>query len=467
MTTTRTPDAPVRADGPVTDPLAPLAPPAPGARVGPVGMGRDFHRLWFGEGVSVLGNATTAVLLPLLVVVGFGAGPGWLGALTAAAWLPWLVIGLPAGAWVDRLPPRSVMIVSDLVAALLVGSVPVAHVLGVLSMGQLLVVATGNGVCTVFFLTAFVKLLPGVVPTARLESANARLFGTESAMQVVGPGVGGLLVQWFSAAFGLALDSVSFLVSAFCLWRIHPAAPSVPVPAPASAASPSGSRRTPLVEQIREGVRFVRSDRYLRWLTVLGGVSNLGLTGYTALLVLYLVRDLGLSPSRVGTVLMVGSAGGLLGSIVAGRLVRRLGTGRTSNLLLACGGPPALLIPLAGPGWPVGVLVLGLFLVGVCVVGGNVVRSAWRQRYVPPELMGRVVTTSQVVNFGTMPLAGLLAGWLGTQVGVRPTIALMAAIHTAACLSILVSPFRGLRDLPAPRRRPKATLSRRLTQRCR
>jgi MFS family permease len=414
----------------------PMAPPA--------ALGRDFHLLWFGEGVSVLGNATTAVLLPLLAVVGFGAGPGWMGALTAAAWLPWLVIGLPAGAWVDRLPPRSVMIVSDLVAAALLASIPIGHALGVLSLLQLLLVATGSGACTVFFRTAYVKLIPEVASDGQFESANARLFGTESAMQVVGPGVGGLLVQWFSAAFGLILDSVSFLVSALCLWRIRPTQ-IVPT---ASADAADAARRTPMGEQIREGVRFVWGDRSLRWLTLIGGISNLGLTGYAALLVLYLVRDLGLSPSSVGTVLMLGSSGGLLGSLVATRLVRRFGSGRASTVLLVCGGPPALLLPLAEPGWRVGAVVLGLMLVGICVVAGNVVRSAWRQRYVPRELMGRAITASQMVNFGTMPIAGVLAGWMGSHVGVRATIAVMGAIHATACLSILVSPFRGLRELP-------------------
>ncbi len=407
-------------------------------------MNRSFHLLWFGEGVSVLGNATSAVLLPLVAIVGFHAGPGWLGLLTAAAWLPWLVVGLPAGAWIDHLRPRTVMIVSDLVASGLALSVPAAHAAHRLTLGQLLVVALGSGVCTVFFRTAYVKLLPEVVDDTALEPANARLFGTESAMQVLGPGVAGLLLRWLSAATGLVLDGASFLVSALCLWRVRPRR----APEPAAGGRPLGA-------QIREGVGFVWQDRYLRWLTPIGGLSNFGLTGYAALLVLYLVRDLHLAPASVGTVLMLGSTGGLLGSVVATRVTRRIGSGRASTALFVCAGPPALLIPLARPGLGVGLAVTGLLLVGVFVVAGNVVRSAWRQRYVPRELMGRVVTASQVVNYGTMPLAGLAAGWLGGQIGVRATIALMAAIHAVACCSILASPLRPLRELPStPSRRP-------------
>lgn len=412
--------------------------PAPVATSLPLRRNRDFSLLWFGEGVSVLGNATTSVLLPLLAVVGFRAGPAWMGALTAAAWLPWLVVGLPAGAWVDRWVPRRVMITSDLVAAATLLSIPVAALLHVLALPQLLLVALGNGLCTVFFRTAYVKLIPEVVAEAHLEPANARLFGTESAMQILGPGLGGLLVQWLSVAFGLLVDTVSFLVSALCLWRVK-----TPHGAPGTAAT-----RRALGEQIREGVRFVSGDRYLRWLTVIGGVSNLGLTGYATLLVLFLVRDVGLTPSSVGTVLMLGSSGGLVGAAIATRVARRWGTGRASNVLLVCGGPPALLIPLADHTWRLGLAVVGAFLVGVCVVAGNVIRGAWRQRYVPRELMGRVVTASQVVNFGTMPLAGVLAGWMGGHLGVRTTIAVMAGVHVLACLSILASPFRGRRELP-------------------
>ncbi len=407
----------------------------------PLNRNRGFGLLWFGEGVSLLGNATTSILLPLVAVVAFDAGPGWMGLLAAAAWLPWLVIGLPAGAWVDRLPARGVMIVADLVAAASLASVPVGWALGVLTLPQLLAVALLGGACTVFFRTAYVVFLPQVVAPEQLEPANARLFGTESAMQIAGPGVGGVLAQWLSAALGLVVDAASFLVSAVCLWRIKPRYAAVPPEGP----------RLPLAARIAEGVRFVRSDRYLRWFVAIGGLSNFGLTGYTALLVLFLVRDLGLSPSAVGTVMMAGSSGGLVGATLATRASRRFGSGWASTGLLLLSGPPVMLIGLGERGWRLGLTVAGMFLVGAFVVAGNVVRGSWRQRYVPQALMGRVLTASQVVNFGTMPLAGVTAGWMGEHVGVRATILTMAAVHLLACLSVLRSPFWRLRHLPEPR----------------
>lgn len=399
---------------------------------------RAFGFLWFGEGVSVLGSSTTAVLIPLLAVVELHAGPGWMGALTAAAWLPWLVIGLPAGAWVDSLPARTVMIAADLVSAAALATVPLAHALGRLTLVQLLLVAFAGGIATVFFRTAYVSLIPQVVPDEGLETANARLIGTESAMQVAGPGVAGVIAARFSAAGGLCAGALGFLVSAVCLWRLQPASPGG-IGEPASGT---------LWARIRAGVRLVSGDRNLRAFTLIGGISNFGLTGYQALLVLYLVQDMGLGPQSVGTVMMIGSCGGLLGSLLAGVLSRRLGSGRASTVLLLVSGPAALLIGLPRDGGSAAPTVAGLALVGLSVVAGNVVRAAWRQRYVAPSMMGRVVTASQMVNFGTMPLAGLVAGWLGAQLGVRPTILMMAGVHALACGSVVLTSVGRRRVLP-------------------
>ena len=181
----------------------------------------------------------------------------------------------------------------------------------------------------------------------------------------------------------------------------------------------------------------------------MGGLANLGHTGLGALLVLFLVRDLELDPSGVGLVLAIGSSGGLLGALVATRISRRIGSGHASTLFMLGAGVPCLLVPFAGPGTGVVLVPVGLFLAGMFVVAGNVVRGAWRQRYVPIRLMGRVVTTTQLVNFGTMPVGGLLAGGLGSTLGVRATLAVMAGVILASSLVFLLSPLCGLRDLPA------------------
>ncbi|GAB3445965.1 MFS transporter [Phycicoccus ginsengisoli] len=382
-------------------------------------------------------------------MVGFDAGPGWMGLLTAAAWAPWLVVGLPAGAWVDRLPARRVMVTSDLVAALTLASVPAAWALDVLTLPHLAAAAFANGVCTVFFRAAYPGLVRQVAPREQQEQAFARLFGTESAMQVAGPGLGGLLAQLLSAAWGLAADTLSFLVSAVCLLRLRLDRPGPEQPAPVPAAETAS-----LWARIREGIDYIRHDRLLRYFTVVGGVSNFGLTGYGALLVLFLVREAHLEEGAVGVVMAVGAAGGVVGAAVATRVSRSLGSARTLLALQLLAGPPALLVPLAAPGPRLAAMVLGMLLVGIGVVAGNIVRGAWRNRYVPAEMVARQVTTAQVVNLGTMPVAGLVAGWLGSAVGLRETIALMAGVHVLACLSMWWSPLRGLRELPEPAANP-------------
>ncbi len=415
---------------------------AEAAETSSAASGPNFNRLWAGEGISLLGNATSSVLLPLLAVQQLGAGAEWMGVLSAAVWLPWLIIGLPAGAWVDQWSPRPVMIIANVVAAAALATIPVAWSLNRLSLPQLAAVAVTVGTSTVFFRGAYARLLPALVPAGQLESANARMFGTESAVHVAGPGLGALLTQWATAALGVVVDVASYLVSAWFLWRIK-------VPRPAARAD-STDRDTGLLGRIRAGVAFVAHDRYLRVLLIIGGLSNFGLTGYAALLVLYLVRDLRLTPLNLGAVLMIGSVGGVLGAMAARPLSRRFGNGRASTGLLLVGGLSALVIGVPTTASAVWFTAAGLALVGAAVVAGNVIRGAWRLRYVPSHLMARVITTSQVINYGTMPFAGLTAGLLGAEFGVRATIIALSGVHTLACCSVLFTALGRRKELPEP-----------------
>ena len=397
--------------------------------------GPAFRLLWFGEGVSLLGTATSSLLLPLLAISTLHVGATGLGLLTATTWLPWLIIGLPAGAWVDGWSARRTMLTADIVSAAAMGSIPVAAAAHALTLAHLYAVAAVTGSATVFFRAAYPRLLGVVVPPEQYLAANARLTGTDELTKVGGPGLAGVLAQALSAATGVIVDAVSYLVSACCLLRIKLDSPG------------TSQRHEPLRSRIRIGMRFVARDRYVRWLAVIGGISNFGLTGLETLLVLFLVRDAGLAPGAVGAVFMAGSIGGVIGAAITDRVARRLGTAR-ATIAFQLGAMIVVLAPFGGAGLALAPIVIAEVGVAGCVVGLNVIRAGWRLRYVPAALMGRVVTSTQLVNFGTMPLAGLAASWFGSSFGLRAGIAVLAAVHAAGCLAILASPIRHLRDLP-------------------
>ncbi len=408
---------------------------------------RGFRLLWTGETTSMLGGMVASTALPLVAVLTLGASTVGVGLLTAAAWLPWLVIGLPAGAWVDRLPKRPVMLACNTVSAAVFGSVPLAAVLGVLTMPYLLVAALLGGVAKVFFTLAYKAYLPALVGEGELLEANAKLQGSESATQVGGPGLAGLLAQAFGPVSGVLADAVSFGVSVLCVRAIRVRETVVPV------------ERTPLRSQIAVGLRFVLGDRYLRTLMTFGAVSNLALTGYSSIEIVFLSRTLGAAPGLVGLVLALGAAGGILGATLAGRLGARFGTARAFLLCEVFAGPMLLLGPLSGPGWGLVPFVLGVF--GVCagVVASNILTTTFRQRYCPPELFSRINSSASIVNYGTIPLAGVLGGVLGAVIGVRETLWVMSALLVVA-LGML-APLAKLRDFPVtaagrpPRRQPQ------------
>ncbi|NES12145.1 MULTISPECIES: MFS transporter [Micromonospora] len=412
--------------------------PAP-ARSGGLHRHRDFRLLWAGQAVSAVGSNVTAVALPLVAVAVLDASTFQVAVLTAAAWLPWLLVGLPAGAWVDRVRRRPVMIVCDLVSAALFLSVPAAALLDLLTVGHLLVVALGAGLARVFFETADQVYLPVLLRPEEVPEGNAKLHATQTASYLVGPGLAGLIAQLAGAVTAVLLDALSFLVSALCLGRIRAVEPR-----PGRSDDPTSLRR-----EVLDGLRFVVRDPYLRVLTVFGAASNIGLTGYQAVLVVFLVRSAELPAGLVGVLIGLASVGGLVGAALATRLARRLGSARALLLAALLTGPPALLIPLAGPGPRVLWLVLGGALVSLGVAVGNVVKGSFRQTYTPHRLLGRVTVSMQLLNYGTIPLAAVAAGALGAAWGPAGAIRLMTAGLALTPLILLIGPLRRRRDLPA------------------
>ncbi|QQS02469.1 MAG: MFS transporter [Austwickia sp.] len=405
----------------------------------PLRRNRPYWLFWTGETISVFGTEVTSLLISLLAVVVLDASPVWVGIINAALWLPWVLIGLPTGAWVDQRAPRSVMVASDLAAAAALLSIPITWSLDMLTTLQLAVVTFAVGTTNVFFRSAYPKLLATLVRREDLPPANSYLTGSESVAQVGGPSIGGALAGLFAPAVAVLVDAASYVVSAACLLFINEREKDRVAPPPTTVS---------LRERIATGWRFTFADRYLRYFTIQGALSNTGLTGFQALLVLVLVRELGLSGPQVGLAIAVQGVGSLIGAMIAPSVGRRFGSAH-GTVFLFCGvGVGALLLPWGAPGWRSGVMLAGMFLIGVGVVCANVLRGAWRQSYVPLSLMARTSTATQTVNYSLMPIAAVLAGWLAQEFGLIPAVGVMAAIVAFVSFTVLVSPLRGLRDMP-------------------
>ncbi|CCH89687.1 Major facilitator superfamily permease [Modestobacter italicus] len=396
----------------------------------------DFRQLWAAETVSQVGTQVTLLALPVVAVTVLDATPLQMGVLTALETAAFLLIGLPAGAWVDRWRRKRVLVTADLVRAAVLATLPVAYLLDVLTLGQLFAVAAVTGAATVFFDVAYQSYLPALVDRDQLVDGNGKLEASRAVAQVAGPGATGVLLRVLGAPLLIAVDAVSYLVSALFIGQIG--APDV---------VPDRASRRPLRTEIGEGLAFVVRHPLLRRIVACTGTGNLFGSITSTLLVLFAIRELGLSESTLGLALSAGAVGGLLGAATAARFARRVGEGRAIPLSAAVLVPFAALTPLADLGAPVVLLVVSMFGFSWSVVVYNVTQVSFRQRLCPPGLLGRMNASVRFIVFGTMPLGGLLGGVLGTWLGVVPALWVGVAGTALACLPVVLSPLLTMGDL--------------------
>ncbi|MDF3289705.1 MFS transporter [Streptomyces silvisoli] len=402
----------------------------------------DFRLLWCGEIAGKFGASVTGVAMPLIAVSELRASTFDVGLLTAAAWAPWLLIGLPVGAWVDRLPRRPIMLTAAAVSLVVFACVPVAASCGWLSTGLLLVAALVTGTAAVFFQTAYSAYLPSVVAPADQAEGNAKLQGGASAAQIAGQGSGGLVAQLAGAVNGMYVNAATFLLSLLCLAGIRYREP----PTARAVRRPNA-----LLGEVGEGLRLIGADPWFRTLALFAAASNLALMGYQSIRVVFLVRSVGLASGVVGALIAVASTGGVAGAFVARRVADRIGTARATLLFELGLTTFALLIPLTFGGAGTVAFVVGGFCVSAGVVAGNVIKAGFQQRYCPPELLGRLTASTAFLSYGTIPLGALLGGALGTGVGLRAAMWITTAGIPLAALVLFFSPVRRVRDLPGSR----------------
>jgi MFS family permease len=362
------------------------------------------------------------------------------GLLTTFETAAFLLVGLPAGAWVDRVRRRNVLIVGDIGRALLLGSLPLAWYLDLLTLAQLYAVALFTGVLTVFFDVAYQSYLPSLVGRDYLVEGNAKLEASRAVAQIAGPSIGGALVQWLTAPYAVLVDAASYLWSAVWVAAIRNREPK-----------PERAPDRHLGREIREGLHFVLGHRLLRAITATTGTSNLfsSILNTAFIIVLADQAQLDLSAGTIGLVFTIGSIGGLLGAVGAERVARALGQGPTIWLSILAGAPFVLVTPLVQRDWTLWAVAACWAVNGFLVVVYNITQVSFRQGLCPERLLGRMNATIRFLVWGTMPLGGFIAGVLGSTIGVRPTMWVGAIGMALAFLPAFLSPLRTMRELPS------------------
>lgn len=404
-----------------------------------------FYLAYTATTVSAVGTAVTTVALPLLAVLTLHASTFAVSAISAAGVAPWLILGLPAGVIVSRFPLRGSLVTADLVRALALASVPVASVIGVLTVAQLVVVALTVGVFTVIFDVAFSTFLPSVVPAEALTARNSLVQGSESMAQIGGPAGGGALVQIIGGAATILIDVSSYLVSAACLFSLR------------SSAAESGRRPdhgaadhgAGFFKQMVAGLSYVRRDKVVGPQAAGAAALNFTAAGIMAIAAVFLVRSLHLHAWTVGALLASDGVGGVLGAAIATPVVGKLGRLRAASVTITTAGASALLLPLTFAGAGLIFWVVGSVGLAASTVAYSIVARTYRQLNVPMDMLPRVMATVRFLSWGVLPLGGLTAGALGQTVGVRPALAIVCAPLLCGILPVSAARKSGASDVGA------------------
>lgn len=403
---------------------------------------RDFWMLWGSAAAGGLGTRISLLAFPTIAVLVLHTGPFAVGALTALTTLPVLLLSMLSGVIADRGNRRRIIVTCDAISMLVIGSVTVSAALGHLTLAQLFAVTFVDGAAGNLGNITFYSIVPTVVPRAEFDRANARLEATNIATAIAGPGIGGALIQAFGAARAVAASSLSFLLSVAFLVQLRDRTHR-------AAAGISTTFRRDLVD----GARFVFGDRRLRRLAIASAVANLGGGIGYAVLLIYLYRNVGLSPGGVGAIV---TGTGIVGAFIAFNapaIARRTGYAVALAGSAACNGAGWLLLPVAThvPG-AVGITVVVLAYLLMMVENGlwNVAMITLRRSFTPDEMFGRMVASTRTVAQGTQPIGSILGGALGAALGVVPTIVIGGAIM-AVCGSLALDPeLRAIREPTEP-----------------
>ena len=428
-----------------TNPAAPANATVPPTAPVSVVRNPDFIRLWIAETISLFGTQISLLALPLVAVSLLDASPFEVALLGTIEFLPFILFSLPAGAWVDRLRRRPILIAGDIGRAVVLATVPIAFAFDVLTIWQLYVVGFVVGTMTVFFDVAYQSYLPSLVERDQLVDGNGKLEISRTLAQTAGPALGGGLIGILTAPVAIIVDAVSYGLSALFVWLIRR-----PEPKPDPHVDEHGRRRGGIVGEMRDGLRYVLGNPYLRGIAASTATSNLFNNIATATLIVYAVRILGLGAAEIGIVFGLGNIGALGGALLADRIRRRFGLGPTIVASSALTAPGLMLIAAAPPAFPIPFLVAGSLLIGVSAVVYNINQVSFRQAITPGPMQGRMNATMRFIVWGTIPIGSIIGGVIATAVSIQAALWIGAFGALLAVVPLVITPVRTLREMPEP-----------------
>jgi MFS family permease len=404
----------------------------------------DFLKLWSAETFSVFGIQFSGLAIPWIAAKTLAADSFEMGILGALGTVPFLIFGLVIGVWADRSRRRPIMIISDAGRALFLVAIPLSLLLGGPNMMLLYAVSFSVGTLTVFDDVSSYAYLPSLVEQDQLVEANSRLETSRASAQVAGPSIAGILIQILTAPITIIVDVVGYLGSASFLAWIK--------------KEESDIKRTDgrsVAKDVKEGLAVVLSNRYLWSIAGSTGTSNFFSSAIGALFILFATKELGLGSFELGLVFTLGSVGALIGALMANRIAKRLGAGKTIVTSIFVAGISWIPVYFANPSFGIPLLILSTFLASIGAVVYNVNQVSFRQAIVPLELQGRLNATMRFLVWGTIPLGSIIGGVLGGVIGLRTAIGISAVGGALAFIWVLISPIRRISEIP--RRNDKTT----------
>ncbi|MFC3496007.1 MFS transporter [Glycomyces rhizosphaerae] len=413
--------------------------PRPDSKPSPKSMFRnpDYRKIFVSVGASQIGLQVAYFSISIIAVVVLDLSETQIGVLYAMDQIALVMFGLLVGVWVDRMRDKPIIVVSEILRAVVMLSVPVAWALDMVTVWHVYAAMFLLGLTSVFFDVAQNSFVPRLIDNKRLAGGNSRIQGIRSASDTGGPLAAGPLVSLLTAPVAIIVAVVSFAVSAFSVARIE-----------YREDEPELPEKPHLWGEIVQGFKFIFGDTILRNIALVSAWCNLSIGAFQAMLMVFLIREAGQSSEVAGFVLAGSGVGGVLGAMLVGRISKRAGVGPTAIAALAISGPGMAIVAASGPGWGAAVAFAGQVVYVAAIVVFNVNVISYRQAVTPDDMQGRVGATQRVICWAGLVVGSIVGGLTGDLLSARVALLIAAAMLFAGCLPLLRTPLRRLREIP-------------------